>query len=96
MNRWMNNPQYLAQVGHFFFGSTVTLVAALFGPLVAVWIALGAVTLYAAVKEFWYDLRYEIPKQSFGDSAMDFAFIVGGAAVGAALACVKVYALTGR
>jgi hypothetical protein len=89
----MNNPQYLAQVGHFFFGSTTTLVAALFGGMLAVFISLSALTLYATVKEFWYDLRYEIPKQTFGDSAMDFAFIVGGGAVGAALACVKVYLL---
>jgi hypothetical protein len=91
VNRWMNNPQYLAQVGHLFFGSTVTLVAALFGGLFAMWISLGALTLYATVKEFWYDLRYEVPKQTFGDSAMDFAFIVGGGAVGAALECLKVY-----
>ena len=66
----MNDPQYLAQVGHFLGGGSILLVACVF---------LGA---HAAIKEFWYDMHYELPKQTWGDSAMDFTFYLLGACAG--------------
>jgi hypothetical protein len=87
-NTWMNNTQYLAQVGHFFGAYGIVLTTLVFtlvthhGWTPIVWVlSLGVV--YATVKEFYYDMRYELPKQTWGDSAMDFAFLVLGGAVAA-------------
>ena len=89
----MNNPQYLAQVGHFLGGVSVmllSLVATLVwadGALEPCVYAFFGGLLAAAIKEFWYDLRYELPKQTIDDSAMDFSFYaLGGVAGGAVCA----------
>jgi hypothetical protein len=80
MNTWMNNSQYLAQVGHFFGAYFVVVTTAMFFKswhVVLPVLAVGIVV--AAIKEFWYDLKYELPKQSFSDSFEDFAFYMLGA-----------------
>jgi hypothetical protein len=89
----MNNPQYLAQVGHTLAGCLALVVAALFWGMPGVWPTLVALVAAAAIKEFWYDLRYELPKQTLADSGMDFAFYLVGGALGLGLACVKFYLL---
>ena len=91
MNKWMNNPQYLAQIGHTLGGCLAIIVAAFFWGMLAVWITLGIGIGVAAAKEFWYDMKYEIPKQTWADSGMDFGFYMLGAAVGLGLACIKFY-----
>jgi len=93
MNRWMNNPQYLAQVGHFFGAFSVVLICALFGGMHAVLISLPCVFVGALIKEYWYDMRYELPRQSFSDSSMDFVFFCAGAAAGLGLAWLKFHVL---
>src|SRR6185436_17857583 len=65
LNSWMNNPQYLAQVGHSFGAAFVMVVAGLFGGMFAAWIALPIIVVAALIKEFWYDATYELPKQTF-------------------------------
>ena len=82
-NTWMNNPQYLAQVGHFFGGfSIITLTAIFFGfGMPIVYAALGVVVA-AGIKEFWYDRNYEIPKQTNADDLMDWTFYQVGSAIG--------------
>ena len=64
--------KFVAQTAHFFFGSTVGLL-----PLAinhAVWLTYlaPAFVVITAVKEFWYDEKYETPdiRQS---SLLDFA-----------------------
>ena len=82
MNTWMNNPQYLAQVGHTLGGVTiVTMSCIAFGFHVG-WIVALIVLIATAIKEFWYDMKYELPKQSWSDSTMDFAFWQIGQAIG--------------
>ncbi len=88
MNTWMNNPQYLAQVGHFFGAYSLILSASLLTPHWAYVVAIGVVA--AAIKEFWYDMTYELPYQTFWASFMDFGFYVLGAAVAALVIWVVV------
>jgi hypothetical protein len=90
MNTWMNNPQYLAQVGHLFGACSVLLTTGIMAlALGAGWlpvlVVLAAGVAAAAVKEFWYDMQYELPRQTWGDSAMDFGFYVLGAGLGTGL-----------
>jgi hypothetical protein len=91
MNRWMNDPQYLAQFAHFFGAysliATTTIISMVFGwgwmPML---IVLGIGIAVATWKEFWYDLRKELPKQTWGNSTMDFGFYMLGGAVGMGIA----------
>lgn len=84
-NKWMNDPQYLAQIGHTLGGAWLLALPCFFlGHQVWHWAWLG-IFAYAAVKEFFYDARYEVPKQTFGDNLMDFLFYQLGAGLGAGL-----------
>jgi hypothetical protein len=83
MNTWMNNPQYLAQVGHFLGGASLIMLTVMFSwnPL-CIWATFGVGVVAAGVKEFWYDANYELPKQTWQDNLMDFSFYVLGGLVG--------------
>ena len=86
----MTNIQYLSQVGHFLAGGALLLLAGAFSAVLGggwspVLITLGVGIVAVTWKEFWYDLRYETPKQTLGDSLMDFAFYVLGGLVGTSL-----------
>lgn len=84
-NSWMNNPQFLAQIGHFFGAySIIITMAFLFSHMVCLVIA-GLFILYAALKEFVYDANYELPKQTAADNWMDFAFYMLGVGVSLAM-----------
>lgn len=86
MNTWMNNPQYLAQVGHFLGGGSLMLLITLFsGNINYTWMVFEVGVVAAAIKEFWYDANYEIPKQTWQDNVMDFSFYVLGGGVGVGL-----------
>lgn len=79
-NTWMNDPQYLAQVGHFLGGAIIILlVAVFFGVWRAPLIAWGIFLPLTAAKEFIYDARWEIPKQRNLDNWEDFGFYQFGA-----------------
>lgn len=77
-NTWMNNPTFLAQAAHFFGAVAIIMSLAHFLGETGGFISAGLFLAYAVVKEFWYDLKYELPKQSFGDSALDFTFYLLG------------------
>jgi hypothetical protein len=81
----MDNNTYLAQMGHFLAGALIILAAGVFGGETVLFIVLAIGVVAAAIKEFWFDLRFELPKQTWGDSIMDFGFYMLGAAIGVGL-----------
>lgn len=75
---WMGDPQYLAQVGHFFGAYAVAFTVGVFASTAwFVGVVLVGVVL-AAAKEFLFDLASWGERDSFRDSAEDFAFYMGG------------------
>jgi hypothetical protein len=83
MNTWMNNPQYLAQIGHFLGGIALILLVTIFTwkiEYTSITFITGVVA--AAIKEFWYDANYELPKQTWQDNLMDFSFYLLGGVIG--------------
>ncbi len=80
-NSWMNNAQYLAQIGHTLGGAWLVALPVIFlGFAPAWWIAWGVLALATGIKEFWYDARYERdPVQTWQDNLMDFTFYQAGA-----------------
>jgi hypothetical protein len=88
----MSNPQYLAQIGHFFGACTVILIAALFSVgLVPILWTLGIGLVLAALKEFVFDTASWGEGDSWSDSVMDFAFYALGGLVGLGLAALHLY-----
>lgn len=77
-NKWMNDPTFLAPSAHFFGAMATIMTVAHFAGKTGGLIAAGLFTAAAVVKEFWYDMKYELPKQSWGDSGLDFAFYMVG------------------
>jgi hypothetical protein len=81
----LTNPTYdnLAQAAHALAGYGIVLTAARYGyiPLVVVSVLL---IIYAAVKEFWFDLAYERPDVSGGllGGWKDFSFYMVGLIAG--------------
>ena len=73
------NVQFLADVGHF----TVPYALIATFPR-AEWFLLVGFVIYAAIKEYWFDARYEVPHQTFWDNTEDFVGYISGALV----ACV--------
>lgn len=77
-NSWMAHPTFIAQSAHFFSAIAVILTAHhLCGKKPAL-IAAGIFTVCAFIKEFWYDLNYELPKQTVADGILDFCFYMIG------------------
>lgn len=77
------NPQILAQFVHFFLAYSIVLTAASLAHSKH-WSAMVPITVtgvgivVATLKEFWYDLAFEVPKQTVGDSFEDWAFYMAG------------------
>jgi hypothetical protein len=74
------NVQFLANVGHF----TVPYAVIATFPRAKWWLLAGFVA-YAAVKEYYFDARDEVPKQTFWDNTEDFAGYCLGALAGCAV-----------
>lgn len=72
-NKWMNDPDVLAQFGHSGIPYGALLTLGKYHPAWVLYAGLGIVA-YAAVKEFYYDARFETPKQSFMNNLTDFIF----------------------
>jgi hypothetical protein len=70
---WMTNYNFVCFMAHSEGALLLTLVPfLLFGP--TAWSAMTiAVLIAAGIKEFWFDMRYEDPPQTFNDSLLDFA-----------------------
>lgn len=88
-NSWMNNPTFLAQAAHFFGAIAIVMTCVYFRNKKAAWIAASTIVAGAAVKEFWYDLAYELPKQTIGNSTLDFSFYLLGSIVALLLVSAK-------
>jgi VanZ family protein len=72
---------FVAQNAHLCFGALMVFVPTyIFGPG-ALWYAMALFLVYALVKEFWYDERYETVEVR-GSSLKDFLFYMLGAALG--------------
>lgn len=88
-NSWMNDPAYLAQAAHAcgaaFYVAAFALLLGRPVPLLGAWLVGVAL---AALKEFVYDARFELPKQTARDNATDFVFYVVGSAIGWAVVSV--------
>lgn len=88
-NRWMNDPRYLAQVGHFLGAySLVFTVHHFTNTRITGYVFIAGITA-AALKEFWYDANYELPKQTSFDNWLDFSMYVAGGVVGFAIGLLK-------
>jgi hypothetical protein len=78
-NTWMNNPTYLAQMAHFLGAYAIIFTTFHFAGLQKALLATLAGALIAAIKEFWYDANYELPKQTSFDNILDFTmYVIGG------------------
>jgi hypothetical protein len=79
MNKWMNNVTYLAAMAHIGWAYLIPLTFAFLGATLFQLIGLTSLfILYAAIKEYWYDANYELPKQSFQENTQDFIGYLGG------------------
>jgi multisubunit Na+/H+ antiporter MnhB subunit len=81
-NKWMNDPTYLAQAAHLLGAYSVMITAGHFWGHVGCIIAAIVFTALTAVKEFWYDANYEIPKQTNFDNILDFSMYAVGTIIG--------------
>jgi len=73
-----NSPDFVAFNAHC-FGAAFILTAISSLTNVSVHLLLALLILYAAIKEFWFDATYEIPKQTLNDNVQDFVgYAVGG------------------
>jgi uncharacterized membrane protein YphA (DoxX/SURF4 family) len=78
----MNDPTFLAQAGHTLAGILLVFGACVFAGLARWPEAFGTLVLWATVKEFWYDARYELPKQTLKDNLLDWLFYMIGGVLG--------------
>jgi hypothetical protein len=72
----------VAQFAHALAGYSVLLTFVFLHVPYGFLLAIGLVTAYAAVKEFWYDYRYE-DAVTRGSSLEDFVFYIVGLAIAA-------------
>jgi hypothetical protein len=92
-NTWMDNPLYHVQIAHALGGLALVLIAAFFWQMTGVLAMLGVGVPVVALKEFWYDLKFEIPNDTVAGSGLDFLAYMIGATAGLGLALIKFYAL---
>lgn len=74
------NPYWIAFNAHFWFAAFLVLAAG-----GARWAFYGVI-IAAALKEFWFDAKYEVPKQTSFDNWSDFAGYALGAMLGGLVA----------
>lgn len=77
----MNDPRFLAQIAHALGAYSVVLTAEYFGGHKICILFAALFVIYAAVKEFWYDANFELPKQTTFDNVLDFTFYMVGIVV---------------
>lgn len=81
MFAWMTSLEFVSQAAHFFCGWALLLTAYVYGETTATVVSVLFVA-YAALKEFWFDPRYETPPQTLGDGLVDFLFYILGGTTG--------------
>lgn len=65
------------------------MISAYFWGAKGMWIVASVFIILAVLKEFWYDLTFELPRQTLADSALDFAFYMLGIVVAVGLVLIK-------
>ena len=86
-NSWMASNTFDQNAAHVLAGYAAVLTVAHFHAGTATFVAFVVVfNVLAAAKEFWYDLRYELPKQTLDDSALDFFGYCAGIVIGCLVA----------
>jgi hypothetical protein len=85
-NSWMNNNYFLAAMAHSGWSGLIIacggiLTMAGLPNLMVVGALSAGMVLFAAVKEFWYDANYELPKQTAFDNITDFLGYCAGVAI---------------
>jgi hypothetical protein len=65
------NPQFIAFNAHAWFAYSVVKTFPFAG-------VAAAAAVLAALKEFWFDAKYEVPAQTFTDNLEDFAGYCAG------------------
>jgi hypothetical protein len=91
---FMSNVQFLAFMAHAGWAGLATLaVAVLHGTMTALLISTGAWVVAAALKEYGYDARFEVPHQTFAMNTQDFVGYCAGLAVAWGVVAMKVWVL---
>lgn len=87
---WMTDSNFLAQMTHVLGGYGVILTAVLFSYNLYYLVGISLLFIvYAFLKEFWFDINYENPKQSITNGLIDFAFYCIGILIGWITVCLK-------
>lgn len=73
---------------HVLFGLGITVVAYFFGGWKAMCIASASVLAFAAVKEAWWDEKYET-KDECGSGTKDYVEYAVGVGLGLLLCCIR-------
>ena len=81
MNSWMASQRFDTQCAHVLAGMTAMLFVREHWPRHRRLMALIFVTS-AAIKEFFYDSRYELPRQTWEDNTLDFSMYCVGITIG--------------
>lgn len=86
----MNNTNYLAAMAHIGWAAFLTaLVNGHANP--ALYPFLTTAVVLAGLKEFWFDARYELPKQTAWDNWSDFLEYLVGLGLGFGLTFLPVW-----
>jgi hypothetical protein len=85
-NSWMANNYYVAFMAHSGWCGLILAIGAIIAyptlpNLMVIGILSAGMILFAAVKEFWYDANYELPKQQPFDNITDFLGYVAGVGI---------------
>lgn len=89
-NSWMTDPSYIGASAHAYGACSLVLAGYVFGGWKGVaWVLCVGIPV-AALKEFWYDATYELPRQTSRDNRTDFLTYLGGAVL--ALVALLVHA----
>lgn len=81
---------FVSQFAHALGGAFAIVASVMLFGHCFMWPAAGVFTLYAAVKEFWYDQNYESACDR-GSNARDFGFYMLGVGVGILIVLIRVY-----
>ena len=80
-NKWMNDSYFLTACAHSFgLWAILLTIYFLFGTIPLI-VASSLFVVAAAVKEFWYDAKYELPVQTTFDNVFDFVWYIVGIAM---------------
>lgn len=89
-NSFMTDPNFLGYSAHVWSAAFITSLGFIFGGIAGLWLTIIVLMLFAGVKEFWYDAKYE-PNQTLWDNIWDTVSYFGGCVL--ATICVYLHIL---